>query len=938
MTDGPRIEALESLEKRVLWLASWTIHHANHLRPQRDGLKVGGHQASSASVATLMTALYFDVLGSNDRVAVKPHASPVYHAIQYLLGQQSLAKLEDFRALGGAQSYPSRTKDGDGVDFSTGSVGLGVGATLFAALAQDYLRLKGLGSEPGRMIALVGDAELDEGNVFEALLEGWKHDVRNLWWVIDYNRQSLDAIVEDRLYQRIDSLFESMGWRVVTLKYGRALQSAFARRGGDALRDWIDGCSNSRYSALVFKGGAGWREQLLSDIGDASGVRELLDEHDDAALHALMTNLGGHDMTSVLDAFHGVEDDQPTCFLAYTIKGRGLPFEGHKDNHAGLMSPAQMEGFRGQLGIGAGQEWEPLAGLGAGAGAVSRVLDETRERLGERRRLSGRPIPVPDALATPHGNPTSTQEGFGRLLRDIARRHPELADRVVTASPDVTVSTNLGGWVNARGVFDRRQRGDLFQDEEMRSAQSWTASPAGQHIELGIAENNLFLLLSGLGLSHALFGERLLPVGTLYDPFILRGLDALKYACYQDARFLLVATPSGLSLAPEGGAHQSLITPLIGLGQPGLQAYEPAYTDELAAILSHAFAYLQADDGGSVYLRLSTRVLQQPERELGGELRSQILRGAYWSTPPSPGSGFAVVYSGAVAPEARGGFERIRRDVPGAGLLAVTSADVLHQDWRKRGPQSWIAGLLASLGPSPRLTTVLDGHPAALSWLGSVCGGHVEALGVDRFGESGDIPDLYAAHGLDEGAIEAAGRRLLALKISDPSAAVTGYGRGDSAGNESDSETACDLTELARLRDRLQVSDPEARLGLDAFLVRAAALAWLEVHGPDSGAVDVGVLDGGSEVAVVRRASERRVSEIARELRNPDSQGSAAPTLVVATKPSSGPTAAGAALQVCLSSDSPGGTRLHAEPRTPESTRLVAGIARRLQDPIGLML
>ena len=159
--DPSRLACLRELEKKVLWLSSWTIHNANHLRPSRDGLKVGGHQASSASLATLMTALYFDVLRPEDRVAVKPHASPVYHAIQYLLGNQSREQLERFRALGGAQSYPSRTKDADDVDFSTGSVGLGVAMTSFAGLVQDYVRLKGLApgdAPPGRMVALVGEA------------------------------------------------------------------------------------------------------------------------------------------------------------------------------------------------------------------------------------------------------------------------------------------------------------------------------------------------------------------------------------------------------------------------------------------------------------------------------------------------------------------------------------------------------------------------------------------------------------------------------------------------------------------------------------------------------------------------------------------------------------------------------------------------------------
>ena len=277
-----RLRRLEALAEKVLWLSAWTIHNANHIRPSRDGLKVGGHQASSASLVTLMTALYLDVLRPEDRVAVKPHASPVFHALQYLLGQQTRDKLERFRALGGAQSYPSRTKDTDDVDFSTGSVGLGVAITLFASIAQDFVKLKQLSPDrrpAGRMVALVGDAELDEGNVFEALLEGWKHDVRNLWWVIDYNRQSLDSIVNDRLFNRIDSLFEMMGWRVVTLKYGKRLEAAFAWPDGEHLRQWIDECPNSRYSALVYKGGAGWREHLSRDLNRYPGIRRILDHN-----------------------------------------------------------------------------------------------------------------------------------------------------------------------------------------------------------------------------------------------------------------------------------------------------------------------------------------------------------------------------------------------------------------------------------------------------------------------------------------------------------------------------------------------------------------------------------------------------------------------------------------------------------------------------------
>src|SRR5690606_32221849 len=198
-----RIEAIEALTRKSLWLASWMVHHANHIRPNVDGVKVGGHQASSASMAALLSSLYFGVLRPEDRVAVKPHAAPVFHAIQYLMGRQAKEKLVDFRAFGGAQSYPSRTKDVDDVDYSTGSVGLGVAMTAFGSLVQDYISTKPWGQDCpiGRHVALVGDAELDEGNIYEALQDGWKNALRNCWWVIDYNRQSLDGVVHEGLFR-----------------------------------------------------------------------------------------------------------------------------------------------------------------------------------------------------------------------------------------------------------------------------------------------------------------------------------------------------------------------------------------------------------------------------------------------------------------------------------------------------------------------------------------------------------------------------------------------------------------------------------------------------------------------------------------------------------------------------------------------------------------
>ena len=240
LDEARRLHLLHQVERKLLWLSAWMIHNANHVRPNRDGLKVGGHQASCASVISIMTALYFSVLRPQDRLAVKPHAGPVFHAVQHLFGRADVAKMEGLRQFGGAQSYPSRVKDGPEVDFSTGSVGLGVALTSFSSLIGDYVRLHGLGRDdipPGRSIAIAGDAELDEGNIYEALLEGWKHDVRNVWWIIDYNRQSLDSVVPDRLFGRIEGLFRDMGWNVVTLKHGRKPRKRRSRaRVGRILR------------------------------------------------------------------------------------------------------------------------------------------------------------------------------------------------------------------------------------------------------------------------------------------------------------------------------------------------------------------------------------------------------------------------------------------------------------------------------------------------------------------------------------------------------------------------------------------------------------------------------------------------------------------------------------------------------------------------------
>jgi pyruvate dehydrogenase E1 component len=763
---SPDLDALRLLDDRLRWLSAWTIHNANHLRESRDGLKVGGHQASCASMTAIMAALYFHALSPNDRVAVKPHAGPVLHAIHYLMGTQTREQLENFRGFGGMQSYPSRTKDKIPVDFSTGSVGLGVAVTAFSSLVQDYMLAHGMmqPDEAGRFVALMGDAELDEGNIYECLIEAYKHDIRNCWWIVDYNRQSLDHTTAERMFRRFDDIFAACGWRVVTLKYGTRMEAAFAEPGGEALKAWIDACGNADYAALTYLGGGAWRERLLKEAPD---TKPILDARDDDALAALMTNLAGHDMQSLVEAFDAAQDDVPTLFIAYTVKGQGLPFAGHKDNHAGLMNPGQIAALRERLGVAEGEEWEPWAGLGGNSAEAVRALVENSRIARAKRERVWNVADVP-AIPVPTGEEQSTQAAFGRILLDLSRAGGPLADRIVTTSPDVTVSTNLGAWVNQRGLFRRQELADVFAAAKIPSAQKWGGHQAGQHVELGIAENNLFLMLAAMGLAGDMFGDRLFPIGTVYDPFIARGLDALNYACYQDARFLLVATPSGVTLGPEGGAHQSINPPLIALGQPGLRHFEPAFADELALLMEEAFRLMQAPDGESVYLRLTTRTVTQVERP-DESWKAGAVAGGYWLRAPAEGAEAALVYSGALAPEALAAWEALKDDVPGLGLLAVTSPDLLHRGWSARAAARWkgkgaepsqVERLLAPLSPTAGLVTLLDGAPASLSWLGGVRGHRVSPLGVDRFGQTGDLHDLYREYRLDVDAIVEAAAEL----------------------------------------------------------------------------------------------------------------------------------------------------------------------------------
>jgi pyruvate dehydrogenase E1 component len=736
------LQTLQAVERRVLWLATAIVHHANRVRENRSGVKVGGHQASSASMVSLMTALWFRELRAEDRVSVKPHASPVLHAINYLLGRLAPQFLESLRAFGGLQSYPSRTKDPDPVDYSTGSVGIGATAPIWGAIARRYLEHRRFEAPPmGRQIALLGDAELDEGAVWEAIADPSVAKLGEVLWVVDLNRQSLDRVVPDIAFGRLAGMFEAAGWQCLTVKYGRRLEELFERAGGAELKRRIDLMPNEEYQRLLRAEPDELRERLP---GRGRKLAKLVGELEDGELRAAFRDLGGHDLEKLIEAYRAVEHDRPSVIFAYTIKGWSLPIEGHPENHSALLTREQFAELGEQLGADPDDPWAafpPDSREGelctAAAAALARDDPEPRD-----------PPSVPPALGREHRGRESTQQAFGRFFVDLVHDAPEVAERVVTVSPDVASSTNLGGWINKAEIWSVGERRDWFADDR-QTLVHWHETVRGRHIELGIAETNLVGLLGELGVTWSRYGQPLLPIGTIYDPFVGRALEPWSFGMYAGGQSILVGTPSGVSLAPEGGAHQSIVTPSIGIGQPGCTFWEPAFGQDLEWTLLDALSRLGRPDGESAYFRLSTRPIDQ-SLDPGDDRRELVLAGGYPLRHARGRPRVTLVGMGAVIPEVLEAADVLGEDTE---VICLTSADLLFRALRARaGLGEDESGILDELLPADRaapMVTVLDGAPNALAFVAAVNGVPLTPLGVTRFGQSGDLEDVYRHHGID---------------------------------------------------------------------------------------------------------------------------------------------------------------------------------------------
>ena len=772
-----RLAVLEAVQDRVLWLATSIVHHANKVRETRSGVKVGGHQASSASVVSVMTALWFAHLRGPDRVSVKPHASPVLHAIEYLLGQLDVRYLTTLREFGGLQSYPSRLKDPVPADFSTGSVGIGATAPIWSAVAHRYVAGHFEVPRGGRQVALLGDAELDEGAIWETLVDPLVPHLGEVLWIVDLNRQSLDRIVPDIAAGRIAAMFEAAGWQVLTVKYGRWLRELFGRDGGEALRQRIDEMANEEYQRLLRSDAGELRERLPGSGRGAREIAKLIAELDEREVLSAIRDLAGHDLGDLLEALARADavTDRPSVIFAYTIKAWRLATQGHPANHSALLSGAQMEELARATGCDPSDPWKRFP---AGSPEAELCAQAARRLAREEITLTAPPAP-PSELGRAHAGRASTQQAFGRFFVDLSHGAPEVAARVVTVSPDVASSTNLGGWINHVGIWhlippragsDSTERIDWFADDTDTLVR-WRESQHGQHIELGIAEGNLVGLLGELGATWSRDGEALLPIGTMYDPFVGRALEPWSFGMYAGGQSILVGTPSGVSLAPEGGAHQSIITPSIGLEQPRCIAWEPAFGQDLEWVLLYALSRLGRPNGTSSYFRLTTRPVDQtlaslPDARQAREVRRrQVLAGGYRLRTAASPPALTLVGVGAVMPEVTAAATALAGAGIESDVVCLTSPDLVFRALQARqgladGDDAILDDVFGADRVAP-IVSVLDGHPHTLSFLAAIRGAPLACLGVGDFGQSGDVDDLYRHFGIDTDTIVGAAIDLL---------------------------------------------------------------------------------------------------------------------------------------------------------------------------------
>ena len=700
------LAVLDGVQRRVLWLAAAIVHHANHVRPNRSGVKVGGHQASSASMVSLMTALWFACLEAPDRVSVKPHASPVLHAINYLLGRLEPRYLATLRQFGGLQSYPSRTKDPDPVDYSTGSVGIGATAPIWGALAHRYVAGHFDVPVGGRQIALIGDAELDEGACWEAIADPMVARLGEVMWVVDLNRQSLDRVVPDIAAGR---LRVDVRGRRLALRDGQVRRRGW--RAHAALRARIDAMPNEEYQRLL---------RADARRAAASGSRSIADdlERRRAARHVPRPRRP-RPRRAARRLPRGRRGARPPE-RRLRLHDQGLAAADRGPSGQPLRAAhrrAVRASSRRALGADPDDPWAPFADGSAGGRAVRRAR-RGGSRAPSRRAAAPRRRACRADLGREHEGTRLDPAGVRALLRRPRRARRRRSPSAWSPSRPTSAPRPTSAAGSTRPGSGRSATASTGSPTTPTRSCAGARPTTAATSSSGIAEVNLVGLLGELGATWSRDGQPLLPVGTIYDPFVARALEPWSFGIYAGGQSILVGTPSGVTLGPEGGAHQSVITPSIGIEQPGCVAWEPAFGQDLEWAFLHALSRLGREDGEAAYFRLSTRPIDQA---LHTGTRAEVLRRRLPAARRPTRPRVVIAVMGALVPEAVEAADMLREEAGvEAEVVCITSADLLFRSFQARAglgdgdPRDRSTRLFPHDAP---VVALLDGHPHTLAFL-----------------------------------------------------------------------------------------------------------------------------------------------------------------------------------------------------------------------------
>lgn len=871
---------LEAIAHRAFVFATKMIWEANHRDDIQEGdPKVGGHPAACSSCVHILTTLHMAMRKPQDLIAVKPHASPVDHSLNHLMGlhhepygrawlstdesKAAMFRLRKFSQHGEPvfQSYHAESDPDGNAYFPSGSVGIPPVVSIYTALAYRYAEDHGLEvPKDAHFWSLMGDSEFREGSLMEAMPDASERELGNVIWIVDYNRQNLDGTripnprgLRGTDAHRMERVAIANGWEVIQVRHGRKRLALFGKPTGDELRRVLEeGLSDFEFQMLLLKrDGKVVRERLI-DLEPQ--VKKLLSGLDDQQVYDVFADLGGHDVAVLRDAMEQAKVDKirPTLIIAHTIKGWGLSSYAAPGNHNAVPDKDEVDALLDGEGVPKNDpfalfpedtpEGRFLAArrdeMRAGIEAIWALKDKNASAFETRvQEVGGLPQDLGvDLKLTPlvhtqyiwgqlagklirigNRHEAHRKAGTGKEVSHEEERWGPAADLVLTMAPDVGTSTNINPAMDDKiygpdqpdyeselGLRDRR-RPALVPHEE-----AWT-----RHIRFEIAEANCMSAAGAFGKMRDHVGLPFLPIMTIYDFFIKRAYDQLYYNLYWKSGFIVVGTPAGVTLSPEGAQHSWK----SDIQMPNLITWEPFYAHEVDWILAESVRrHMTGDDEGrsGVLIRCVTKSVRQAEmmtrlkaakrfenasdEEILAATRADALEGAYylvdWRGYPdyTPGDNVVNVFAmGAVTAEALKAADSLRAEGIYANVLCVTSGDLLcgtlgrETGFRHLRETLGITGDLYLTRPNGHangnghateiddaadlvmaaarrvpLVTVVDGEPGLLDNLGSVVGVKSDDLAVRKPSKCGRPVDVYGYMHIDAEAIHEAVGQVLA--------------------------------------------------------------------------------------------------------------------------------------------------------------------------------